>query len=300
MITNIVRAIQTQMPRLAEEGYEDHAQDKPLRSRMLKKASIFFYVLSLAAIVAWVALQLAAPNGSAGKNVKILLERGPFSVLDFKPEQPRPKAVILFGTGDGGWSGFEEAICRTLQMHGYEAVGIDSKLYAKSDYDLAILQTDINNIAQTVRGKYGNPAPPLIVGGWSMGAAQAIAAAGGPHPPRGLIGVLLLDPCSRGRYGLRFSDESNVLPTGPGTFGMDEFTQTMGNVRVVQWHAVEDPIDSRTWLKTLTAPHKEFDFGQTGHYYDRDRADFLTQLVTSVNWITGPDENAVMTTRAQP
>lgn len=296
MFTNILRAVQMQMPRLAEEGYEDHAHDKPLRGRMLKKASIFLYVVTLAAIVAWVALQLAAPNGSAGKNVKISLKRGPFSVLDFTPVQSPPKAVILFGTGDGGWSGFEEEICQTLQIHGYEAVGIDSRLYAKSDYTLAILQADINTIAQTILKKYGDNAPPLILGGWSMGAAQAIAAAGGPHPPAGLIGVLAVDPCSRGRYGLRFADESNVLPTGPGTFGMDEFTKTMGNLRVVQWHAVEDPIDSRAWLNTLTAPHKEFDFGQSGHYYNHDRADFLTQLVASVTWIFGPGANAVTTT----
>jgi phosphatidylglycerol lysyltransferase len=299
MIANIVRAIQTQLPHLSEEGYEDHAQDKPFRSRMLKKASIFLYTLALLAVIASEAFQLAAPNGSSGKVVTIQLARGPFSVLVFAPRHKKPKAVILFGSGDGGWSGFEEAICRTLQADGYEAVGIDSKLYAATDYNLNILQADTDRIAHTFCGKYGQEPPPLIVGGWSMGAAQAIAAAGGPHPPRGLTGVLVLDPCSRGRYGLRVTDQADLLPTGPGTFSMDEFTKTMGNVRVVQWHAAEDPIDSRTWLKNLTAPHKEFDFGQTGHYYNRDRGDFLTQLVASLSWILGPEDTVITTTGAQ-
>ena len=128
-----------------------------------------------------------------------------------------------------------------------------------------------------------------------MGAAQAIAAAGGPHPPQGLAGLLLLDPCSRGRYGLRLSDQSDVLPTGPGTFSVEEFAKTMGNLHIVQWHAAQDSIDSRTWLDSLTAPHKEFDFSKTGHYYDNDRADFLNQLVNCVPWIFSPEQSAFTT-----
>jgi hypothetical protein len=65
----------------------------------------------------------------------------------------------------------------------------------------------------------------------------------------------------------------------------------------VQWHAAEDSIDSRSWLDGLTAPHKEYDFGQTGHYYDTDRADFLTQFADSVNWILTP---ALVIVRPQP
>ncbi len=118
-----------------------------------------------------------------------------------------------------------------------------------------------------------------------MGAGQAIAAGGGPNPPQGLVGLLLLDPCSRGRYGLRFADQSDVLPTGPGTFSMQDFSKKMEKLHIVQWHAAQDSIDSRAWLDSLTAPHKEFDFAKSGHYYNNDRADFLNQLIASVPWI---------------
>ncbi len=47
-------------------------------------------------------------------------------------------------------------------------------------------------IATTIRARYADNNPPVIIGGYSMGAAQAIAAAGGPHPPAGLVGVLWL------------------------------------------------------------------------------------------------------------
>jgi pimeloyl-ACP methyl ester carboxylesterase len=294
MFSNILRVIQTQLPRISEEGDDERVHVRTGFATTLRKASIVFFSLALAAIIGWEALQLAAPNGSSGKEFTLTLSRGPLVMLDFVPlAKKEPRAIILFGSGDGGWTAFEEAVCKKLQGLGYEVVGIDFNRYAKSDYDLGILQADMSTIARTIRDRYADNGPPIIVGGYSMGAAQAIAAAGGPHPPEALIGVLLIDPRSRGRYGLRFSDEGDLLPTGPGTFSMDEFAGSMGRLRVVQWHAAEDSIDSRAWLKNLTAPHREFDFGQTGHYYTSGRDDFLTQMGESVTWIFNPARNAV-------
>jgi pimeloyl-ACP methyl ester carboxylesterase len=289
VLTQILRAAQAQLPRMADDGDDERVQSKSLFGSTLRKVSFVIYAVALVAIVAWVALQVAAPSGSTGTTLTLPLARGPFTVLDFRPQvHHEPRAIILFGTGDGGWSPFEEAICKTLQLRGYEVIGIDSARYADTDYSLEILQKDMTQIAATIRARYADNNPPVILGGYSMGAAQAIAASGGPHPPAGLVGVLLVDPRSRGRYGLRLADKGDALPTGPGTFSMDDFAKTMGNLRVVQWHATEDPIDSRTWLDGLTAPHKEFDFGQTGHAYNNNRADFLGQFADSVNWILNP------------
>jgi len=204
--------------------------------------------------------------------------------------------MIIFASGDGGWSDFEEGICRTLQKNGYQVIGIDSVLYAETDYNLEILQSDFSRIVQAMRAAYGNNPPPLIVGGYSMGAAQAIAVAGGPQPPQGLAGLLLVDPCARGRYGLRTSDQFNMLPTGPDTFSMKEFAATMGHLRVVQWHAEEDSIDSRSWLDSLTAAHKEFDFPEAGHEYKDNREEFLREFVLSVQWILNPIGQGQMAT----
>jgi pimeloyl-ACP methyl ester carboxylesterase len=274
---------------MGDDGDDERDQPKSLFGSTLRKVSLAVYVIALVAIIVWVALEVAAPNGSTGATLTLPLARGPFTVLDFPPQVHRePRAIILFGSGDGGWTTFEEAMCKTLQSRGYEVVGIDYARYAESDYSLEILQRDLSQMAATVRARYADNNPPVIVGGYSMGAAQAIAAAGGPHPPAGLAGVLLVDPRSRGRYGLRLMDKGDLLPTGPGTFGMDEFAGSMAGLRVVQWHATEDPIDSREWLAGLTAAHKEFDFAQTGHAYNNNRADFLGQFADSVNWILEP------------
>jgi pimeloyl-ACP methyl ester carboxylesterase len=255
---------------------------------VLKKASLCLYALVLTGLVLWQAIQISASRHSDGKRVPIQLKRDTLTLLQFPSKTTETQAIVIFASGDGGWDGLEEAISHSLQNQGYEVIGFDCYAYAKTDYDLDTLQADFTTIAQNAETPYGQHPPPLILGGWSMGAAQAIAAAGGPHPPPGLAGLLLVDPCSRGRYGLRVSDRLDMSPTGPGTFNMEEFSRTMGKLRIVQWHADEDSIDSRAWLESLTAPHREFDFPKTGHYYNNDSENFLRELVESVGWILDP------------
>lgn len=221
------------------------------------------------------------------------------TVLDFPAKKPETAALILFASGDGGWGSLEEAICHAFQNQGYEVIGIDSAAYAQTDYDLDVLQSDFSKIARTAQAPFGSHPPPLIVGGYSMGAAQAVAVAGGPHPPQGLAGLLLVDPCSRGRYGLRSSDKMDVLPTGPGTFSIAAFSKTIGSLRVVQWHAGEDSIDSSAWLDSLTGQHKIFTFPDAGHDYDTHRENFIRQLVESAGWILSPALDGAATAKTK-
>jgi pimeloyl-ACP methyl ester carboxylesterase len=258
---------------------------------MFKRTSIILFALLMIGVVVFDPFTVRpASFTSEGQNLKIGLSRGDFTVFDFPSKKPTTTALLLFGSGDGGWSALEEDIARTFQGQGYEVIGIDYHAYAQSDYDLEILQSDYSAIARKVLARFGDRPPPLIVGGYSMGAAQAIAVAGGPHPPLGLIGLLVIDPLSRGRYGLRASDQMNVLPNGPGTFAVGAFTNSMGSLRVVQWHAEKDLIDSRDWLDSLTARHHLFIFPSTGHFYNTNTGDFLRQLVESVGWIVDPTQ----------
>ena len=219
----------------------------------------------------------------------VQLKRGPQTVFVYPSKQPSVSALVLFASGDGGWNALEDQVAQALQQRGYKVVGIDSEVYASSDYDLHTLQADFATLARLADPRHTHP---LIVGGYSMGAAQAIAVAGGPNPPPELAGVLLMDPLSRGRYGLRDADKINVLPTGPGTFAATDFAAAMKNLRVVQWHAENDPYDSTDWLASLDDEHREFNFPGAGHGYENDRAAFLKQFARSADWIWRPTAHA--------
>jgi hypothetical protein len=254
---------------------------------MSKRRIIYPVALALLAAIIYLVAQFDILH-THGRPVVIQLSRGPFQVLEFAPRKSPALGIVLFASGDGGWSRLEESISHGLQKHGYDVIGIDSTVYARTDYDLATLQGDFSRIVQSVDAPYQGNALPVIVGGFSMGAAQAIAVAGGPNPPPGLAGLLVVDPLSRGRYGLRTSDKMNVLPTGPGTFAVADFARTLSHVRVVQWHAALDTIDSRDWLAGLTVPHQEDDFPGAGHAYRRDRDHFVRELVDSADQLLAP------------
>ncbi len=230
----------------------------------------------------------AHPFEMAGQAVTLQLQRGPFTVYRFRPASAA-RGVIVFASGDGGWYLWEERVGRGLRDAGYDVTGVDSAAYASADYDLAILQNDYSIMARAALAAYGAKPPPLIIGGFSMGAAQAIAVMGGPHPPENVAGLLLASPLSRGRYGLQERDKMNILPTGPGTFAVDDFAAGIGRLPVVQWHAEYDPFDSRAWLKDLAGEHRECDYPGAGHDYDMAPPNFVRQFVASAGWLLHPD-----------
>jgi hypothetical protein len=230
------------------------------------------------------------------------LKRGDFIVYRFVPADPKfaqhPRAVVIFGSGDGGFDGSEDHVGHALESQGYEMLGFDCSAYADTDYDLATLQEDTTTIAESSLSHEGPNPPPLILGGWSMGAAQAVAAAGGPHPPPGVVGLLLLSPEDRGRYGVRETDRIDVPPTGPGTFALEDFAHSLGNIRVAQWSASWDPFCSDTWFRSLTAPHKAFILPHAFHDYDEFDDGFMKVLMDSVAWILSPGAPAAETAKS--
>jgi phosphatidylglycerol lysyltransferase len=295
MVSILRKLAPAQKEVLLQEARPERLATGLFSASFLKKASLGLYAILLTIFLSCYAIHLDALSHSAGKVVSVALNRGPYELLYFPSQKPETRAIILFGSGDGGWSSFEETISLTLQGQGYEVIGINSNAYARTDYNLDILQDDFRRIAEQARAPFGQRPPPVIIGGWSMGAEQAVAAGGGPHAIPGLVGLLLLDPGSRGRYGLRLADEVNVEPTGPGTYSMTEFDHGMGRLHIVQWHAEDDTFDSALWLRNLAAPHRKLDFANTGHYYTTDRDKFLHLLVDSIPWLLSSDRNTAIT-----
>ncbi len=263
---------------------------------MKSARAVLLWILCLG-LVAGFGSPLAADSTQPDRvEITLHLKRGDFIVHRYVPGDPKfaqhPLAVIIFGSGDGGFDGWEDRVCHALQAAGYEMLGFDCALYAKTDFDLETLQADTNTIAQNSLASYGDHPPPLIDGGWSMGAELAVPAAGGPHPPTGLVGLLLISPGDRGRYGLRDADRWDVSPTGPGTFGLKDFAHNLGKLHVAQWDGNLDLLGSKDWLSFLTAPHKAYDFSWGMHDYDGASDHFLSLLKDSLQWVLSLDGKA--------
>jgi len=77
------------------------------------------------------------------------LRRGAFVTYHFVP-RGSPKAVIIFGSGDGGWSQIENRVCTFLQQNGFHAVGIDFRKYAIASGPNSIANSNIARKLATV------------------------------------------------------------------------------------------------------------------------------------------------------
>jgi phosphatidylglycerol lysyltransferase len=217
--------------------------------------------------------------------IAISLRRGSFDTYQFAPPGP-PKAIILFGSGDGGWGPVENRVCACLQGNGFYTVGIDFRKYATTNYDFDTLVSDFAVIAADVGKRAGNVGLPVIYGGWSMGAVQAVAACGGAdrRSPR-LVGLVLLSMNRRGRYGLGLPEQIGLEPEGEGTFGVADFTAAVANLKVVQLSAIGDWMNNTDWIKTLKSPHRLNELEHSNHDFNGADDALQQTLLEGIKWI---------------
>jgi phosphatidylglycerol lysyltransferase len=217
--------------------------------------------------------------------ITIPLRRGAFPSYHFVPAS-QPKAIIIFGSGDGGWSQIENRVCKFLQQNAFYTVGIDFRKYAATDYDPDILISDFTVLAAVAATRARHPELPVIYAGWSMGAVQAVAASGDPdwRSPR-LVGLVLMSMDQRGRYGLRLPEQIGLEPDGEGTFGVADFTAAVGNLRVAQMSAVDDWMNNTDWIKTLKSPHRLYELEHSNHDFNGVDDALQRDLLDGINWI---------------
>jgi phosphatidylglycerol lysyltransferase len=253
--------------------------------------------LSLSVLLLGMSSLLRADEALA-PTITLPLQRGPFGTYHFAA-MGTARALVLFGSGDGGWGHLENRVCSILASQGIYTVGIDFSKYAETDYDARTLALDFATIAQDALARSKNPDLPVIYGGWSMGAVQAVAAVGGENRPQNLIGLLLLSMDKRGRYGLRLPERVGLEPEGEGTFGVADFTAAVASLRVIQFAAADDWMNNTDWIRSLQSPHRLFELENSNHDFNGADQTFENELQDAINWILDPAKSAGDRTTAE-
>jgi phosphatidylglycerol lysyltransferase len=228
-----------------------------------------------------------APVPDVPEQTRVALSRGPSYVKIWRSQKP-PRALVLFGSGDGGWSPVESRMCGILASSGCLVAGIDCRKLAATDYSHEGLAADWAAIVACLLPA-GKPLP-VIYGGWSMGAAQAVPAAASAPANSSIKGLLLLSAGSRGRFGLRLSDEAGVSPMGKGTFALADFNRQLARVRVAQLHGSGDLLDSTAWLDSLHAPHRLWNVPNGWHNFARAGEALPKTLKEAIDWLLESNE----------
>lgn len=226
----------------------------------------------------------------------------------YEPDEMPPRAIFIFGSGDGGWSPWEDVISHWLRDAGVLVVGWDFFRYATGntrdlkegpykpddkDFTAEKIGRDMAAMARLALKRCGKDDVPVIYGGWSSGAVQALPAAASKDRPKSLAGIMLFGADRRGRYGLRASDLIGKTPTGPGTFDLSEFNSALAGLRVVQFHGGADFMASNTWIQTLKTPQALYVIPRANHGFDGpSEENFLPVLEAGVDWLLGDESRA--------
>ena len=149
--------------------------------------------------LALLAILLALTDVRAGALVEQTDEYGPFGVLHIYRQSDKPRRVVLFVSGDGGWNPGVIDMARALAALDSMVVGIDISHYIKSlnatvggcDYAAAHFEA----LSQYLQKKYdfGHYGLP-VVAGYSSGATMAYTTLA-QSPPNTFAGAISLGFC---------------------------------------------------------------------------------------------------------
>jgi pimeloyl-ACP methyl ester carboxylesterase len=242
--------------------------------------------LTILALLTKFILHLVLPRNFAGtgESLQLALADGAFQTSYYcGPESP--KGIVILGTGDGGWSYWEENTAKHLSAMGYAVGGWDCRKFADSrTYDQARLGAGFHAAVEAVRKRSdADESTPVWYGGWSTGAEQSVAAACADRPAH-LVGLLLAAPGSHGRYGITTSDLLGKDPEGPGSFALADLAPRLSGVRVAQFAAGLDPMDDVTWLAKLSVPHQIFEMSGKLHDMGGAGPEFQETLDKAIAW----------------
>jgi phosphatidylglycerol lysyltransferase len=251
----------------------------------LNKFFAFLLAVSLSSHIS----SCGGEDGSFGGQETVLkLPRMSFPVRIYEVDK-HCRALVLFASGDGGWKAFEDKICRYLASQAVCVIGWDCRKFADPGlYDQKVLAAGFAAALEEARRITGVRDAPVVFSGYSTGAEQAVAAASASPRQPNLVGLLIIAPAERGRYGITTSDLMGIKPVGKGSFALSDLAQGVEGLRVVQIHGEYDPLDSTEWLGHLDTPHQLKIYPGGWHFFKDGPPDFLKLLADAIDWILSP------------
>lgn len=260
------------------------------KRRWLRRTLAVLGIVVLILLVKFI-MHLVLPRDftGSGKTLQLELPHGHFQTLYYN-QTAKPLGIVILGTGDGGWSYWEEKVAKHLVAKGYAVGSWDCRKFSDSrSYDQAELAAGFRAAVEAIRETSGADDVPAWYGGWSTGAEQSVAAAADPERPDGLVGLLLAAPGEHGRFGITESDLLGVEPSGPGAFALADLASKLKGLHVVQFAAGLDPLDDTTWMAKLgDIPHRIMKLPTCLHDMGGAGDEFLQKLDEAMKWTLQP------------
>jgi dienelactone hydrolase len=216
----------------------------------------------------------------------------PITLQLYQQENARNQPLVLFTSGDGGWSPFCADVAAHIAATGITVVGIDVKEYLvhfatpKNPVSPEQLASDYATIARLSMAQPGiTDNEPLILAGWSLGAGFSVIVATQPEFGLKLNRVVAISLPTYGELAWKPTDALIYLTHGrphDPVFDARQYLKKLNQTPIVFVNATKDdtaPFNEAKSLFEAAAGSKRFYAVQaSGHHFEGGEKEFYQYL----------------------
>ena|GEM_PF-544120 len=210
----------------------------------------------------------------------------------YQQENARNQPLVLFTSGDGGWSPFCADVAAHIAATGNTVVGIDAKTYlttfatSKNPVTADDITRDYDTIARIAVARPGvDSRTPLVLAGWSLGAGYSVLVASQPEFSPRVSRVVAISLPEYGELAWRATDSIIYLTHGTPhekVFDVHQYLRKLNRTPIVFLNATDDdtaPLRDARSLYDATAGAKRFyAVKASGHHFEGGEKEFYQDL----------------------
>jgi hypothetical protein len=239
-----------------------------------------------------------AVNGSE-RTVSARLYGKPLELHLSAPAQTTSgKPLVLYVSGDGGWFGAAVDMFRVIADAGYNAVGFSARTFLRLDRPNGRvaspeqLAVEYQEILGTSREVLHLPVEtPVILSGWSRGAAFAVLVGTAPKVPMHLQGVVAIGLTDGEDLQVSDSDDSDDVTPASRHASFQPYARIaqLGSVRCAVIQASGDHFLPASHARELFGPdtlfRRLYAITAKNHRFSGGKDAFDQALVDALHWI---------------
>jgi dienelactone hydrolase len=210
----------------------------------------------------------------------------------YQQENAKNQPLVLFTSGDGGWSPFCADVAAHIAAAGNTVVGIDAKTYLtsfatpKNPVTADDITRDYNTIAQIALARPGvDSRAPLVLAGWSLGAGYSVLVASQPEFSPRVSRIVAISLPEYGELAWRATDSIIYLTHGTPhekVFDVHQYLKKLNHTPIVFLNATDDdtaPLrEARSMYDATTGAKRFYAVKASGHHFEGGEKEFYQDL----------------------
>ena len=203
--------------------------------------------------------------------------------------------IVLFLPGDGGWRGAAVTMAGAMASWGYETYGFDTRKYLEmfSQNGLKLSRTQMADDLRALVGElHGGAKRPVVIVGWSQGAAMAVAAVSGYSANGRIKGIITLGLPESAVLGWDWRATLALIarrePNQP-TFAVKPLLPSLASVPLWMIHGAQDEYTSpeveRALFQSAREPKHYAEVPEADHRFGGHEDELHRSLKAGLLWI---------------